>query len=568
MDVPGSSDLVFTTINRWRRCFAMREKNQYAPWKLPFLRAIGVRVDWGGNFIVIQRCGLFGGQRPWDLSPVFFYFHGLDLKYTDWSGDKGFSMNEYLLEQPMADVKIQDQRFGDIAVHMNLVAQDKLDRALVVQKMIFARTKVQMPIGKVLKEMSAITQEQIDTVLDAQRYLTSDQNKDGQCEVPEKASHVEGTVRGLCLNLSKDKLVATLSPSEDSPEGFTLAAVKRYLADRKVIFGLVDDDALMKYLQQNPLPEEPFTVARGIPPVPAQPPKIVYHFDTDPLRIGTLNADGYMDWKNRGDIPQAAVGDLLVEKIIGKPGTPGTSVSGGELTPPRIRDPQIKCGKGAERSEDGLRVMAKIAGTPKLGSDGKIAVFGMLPINGDIGVETGHIHFDGYIEASGGVTSGYSVKGKGFRTSGIQDAVIEIEEDLNCTGGIYGSTLKVGGNIKAGHIHNCTVAVLGDIVVKKEIYGSTVETTGRCMIGEGKIVSSSIDAKKGVYARTIGSDASSPCTLTVGIDRKYHRDKAIYEEETGRVAASKKGCWSIRPGNFRTAGIHHGSAGGPGSGAG
>ena len=62
-----------------------------------------------------------------------------------------------------------DKRFGDIAIDMQLLSKDILDRALVVQGLIFTRTKVHMAIGKVLKEMGALTQEQIDSVLDAQK---------------------------------------------------------------------------------------------------------------------------------------------------------------------------------------------------------------------------------------------------------------------------------------------------------------------------------------------------------------------------------------------------------------
>jgi uncharacterized protein (DUF342 family) len=207
---------------------------------------------------------------------------------------------------------------------------------------------------------------------------------------------------------------------------------------------------------------------------------------------------------------------------------------------PKAREPKLKCGKGAARSEDGRQIIAKTSGTPRLASNGKVVVFGVLQVEGDIGIETGNLDYEGYIEASGGVDSGYSVKGKGLRATGIQDAVIEIEEDLNCLGGIYGSTVKVGGNLKAGHIHNCTIEVLGDLVVKKEIYDSTVETNGRCLIGEGKLIASTIDAKKGIYAKTIGSDASNPCTLTVGIDRQYQRDMGLYEDELTELKRQKK----------------------------
>jgi uncharacterized protein (DUF342 family) len=158
-------------------------------------------------------------------------------------------------------------------------------------------------------------------------------------------------------------------------------------------------------------------------------------------------------------------------------------------------------------------------------------VFGVLNIDGDVGVETGHIEFDGHIETTGGVCTGYSVKGKGLRTTEIQDATIELEEDLECHGGIYGSTIKVGGHLKASHIHNCTIEVLGELVAEKEIFDSTIETNGRCLIVEGKLIGTQIDAKKGVYAKDIGSEGSSPCELTVGFDRKYERDLAASNAE-------------------------------------
>jgi len=427
-------------------------------------------------------------------------------------------------EIPMVDQSGQENRFGEIAVNMNLVSQAKIDRALVIQKMVFSRTKVHMPIGKVLKEMGVLTPEQIESILETQRYLSLDQTEDCKLRLSAENPKTQAPLTGLKLIISEDKLSAYLCPSDVQPSGLTLQAVREFIAGQGVDFGLVDEQVLLKYISQNPLPGEPFKIASGAAPVEGRAPEIIYHFDTDPLRIGTLKSDGTMDWKNRGEIPQVNVGDLLVEKKPGQPGLPGTSVCGQELPPPRIRDPRLKCGKGAQRSEDGMQILAKVDGTPKLSSDGKVFVYGILNIEGDIGVETGNMEFEGYIEAQGQVTAGYTVKAKGLRTSGIQDAVIEVAEDLICDGGIYGSSIQVGGNMKASHIHNCTIEILGDLIVKKEIFDSNIQTNGRCLIGEGKIITSNIDAKKGIEAFEIGSAASHPCRLAVGFDRKYERD--------------------------------------------
>ena len=451
----------------------------------------------------------------------------------------------------MAGMLEPDKRFGDIAIDMQLLTKEKLDRALVVQELIFSRSKVHMAIGKVLKEMGALNQEQIDSILAAQTYLTAENDDDDcGCKLPDTDDDAASEkIIPLSVTIPKDKLSAFIAPNkgyQKGSNGLSVEGIKEFLKARSVVTGLVDDKILSDYLAQDPLPMTPFKIAQGTPAIPGKPAEIIYHFDTDPLRIGTLKDDGTMDWKNRGDVPLVRVGDLLVEKTKGEPGQPGTTVCGKELAPPRLRNPKIKGGKGTQRSEDGNQILAKVDGTPKLSSDGKVFVFGVLNIDSDIGVETGHVDYDGYIESTGGVQSGYTVRSKGLRTADIQDATIEIQEDLECHGGIYGSTIKVGGNMKASHIHNCTIEVTGELVVKKEIYDSTIETNGRCLILEGKIISTQVDAKKGIYAKNIGSEGSTPCVLTVGYDRQYERDMAAYKSEKNeliqQLAEAEKAC--------------------------
>ena len=134
----------------------------------------------------------------------------------------------------MIDQDGNTNRFGEIAVNMNFVPQAKLDRALVIQKLILSRTKVHMPIGKVLMEMGALTQEQIDTILETQRYLSVDEPKDCKERVPAKTPGSPGTLTGLKLIISEDKLSAYLCPSDVQPSGLCLQAVKDFIAGHAV----------------------------------------------------------------------------------------------------------------------------------------------------------------------------------------------------------------------------------------------------------------------------------------------------------------------------------------------
>jgi hypothetical protein len=80
---------------------------------------------------------------------------------------------------------------------------------------------------------------------------------------------------------------------------------------------------------------EGWTIATGTDPIPDTPPQIKYHFDTDPLKIGTLTEDGLMDWKDRGKLPQVKEGDLLAEKIPGPKGKEGMDVYGKKIPIPK-----------------------------------------------------------------------------------------------------------------------------------------------------------------------------------------------------------------------------------------
>lgn len=442
----------------------------------------------------------------------------------------------------MSSTERQDERFGDIAIKEQMVTREKIERALVIQRCISSRTKVYMPLGSVLLKMGLLTEPQIDEVLKIQNNMQPDDSaaaSENTC-----SSQEEGDSGEACLNLtvSGDKLTATIAAVGDNVPPPPLEKVKKLIAEKEIVHGLISDQLMKAHLQKSPLPREPFVVAQGEPPVPGNPPEIRYYFDTDPLRIGTLLEDGSMDWKNRGDIPQVKPDELLAEKVGGNPGQPGTNIFGQEVLPPRIKEPPLKFTKGAGRSEDGKQIFSKVAGMPKLGGDGRIGVSRVLPIETEIGIETGNIEFDGLIEVNGGVASGYTVRGVSLDAKEIQNATIELSEDLVSDAGIYGSKVVVGGHLKASHLHNSTVEVLGDLLVDKEIFSCTIHVNGRCLIDNGKIIASNITAKKGVQVKDIGTEASKPSELTVGVDFKFERDMEAAKEELVAIQERQSEC--------------------------
>ncbi len=445
----------------------------------------------------------------------------------------------------MSDETGRDNRFGVIAVEMNFVDQKMVDKAVVVQSRIFEKTHVSMPLGQILTEMGAISTDQRNEILQMQREIAGKIKNEDTPEAPKrKRKATQSAEKGgstLDINVSKSKLTASAYIDGKVPaKEFDIGDVKIMLHAEGILHGVADDEQIKAFLRGDVGLGERWTIASGTDPIPDTPPQIKYHFDTDPLKIGTLTEDGLMDWKERGVLPQVKEGDLLAEKIPGPKGKEGMDVYGKKIPIPKLREKRFKCKKGARLSEDGMQVHASLSGIPKLSVTGEISVMPTLQIQGDISLKTGHVTFDGHIEVAGTVEKGYRVKGGSLRANEILDAEIDITGDITATNGIFGSTIRSGGNLKAGHIHNADVVLAGDMAVEKEIIESKVEANGRCLINDGIIIASTISAKMGITAMDIGTQASKSSELVVGIDQQMEREKRAIKEEIQAIKTERE----------------------------
>ena len=445
----------------------------------------------------------------------------------------------------MAGDATKNKRFGDIAVEMNVIKQITVDKALVVQKRIFEKTRVSMPIDEILIEMGVITADTRDEILKMKRALEgqpSAQESPSAAHSKRKPRSIPGCAGShLDITVSKDKLTAFAFIEGAVPVSeFDVNDVKIMLHSDSILHGIATDSQIDAFLNGKLSVGEPWVIASGTEPIPDTPPQIKYHFDTDPLKVGTLTEDGLMDWKERGQLPQVKEGALLAEKIPGPKGKQGMDVYGKKIPIPKRREKRFKCGKGARRSEDGMQVHATLSGIPKLSIAGDISVMPTLHIQGDISLETGHVEFDGHIEVAGAVEKGYRVKGGSLRATEIRDAQIDIDGDISATNGIFGAFIRSGGNLKAGHIHNANMVLAGDLVVEKEIIESRIEANGRCLINDGIIISSIISAKMGITAMDIGTEASKPSELIVGIDQQLEREADSLRKEIQHLKAERE----------------------------
>jgi hypothetical protein len=134
------------------------------------------------------------------------------------------------------------------------------------------------------------------------------------------------------------------------------------------------------------------------------------------------------------------------------------------------------------------------------------------------------VDFGGDIHVAGGIQNDYRVKGHSLSADEILTAEIDMAGDIVIAGGIIGSAINSGGNIRATFVRGADIKAFGDVIVKKGIRDSQIETSGACIIKGGTILSSTITAKKGIWASQIGSDVSKPCILAVGVNDRVSNE--------------------------------------------
>ena len=321
----------------------------------------------------------------------------------------------------------------------------------------------------------------------------------------------------LDLVVSEDKLHAYLLP-KGGLSSITIEIIMKFLKEKRISHGIVEEQEIEGFLLGGGQQDQPWLVATGKEPTPGKDAQLTFFFEKDPHKIGAIRSGGAVDFKDKGDIPFIHEGAVLVEKTPLVKAESGMDVHGSRIPIREAKDVLLNIGPGTKKSEDGLKILAKVSGRPELLADGKVCVFPELNVDGDVGLETGHISFDGFIKVKGVIQEGFRVRGKKLSTQGIFKSEIEIDGDILVDGGIIGAKIFCKGNLKARYISSAQIETLGDVIVEGEVVNSKIETNGALIahLPSSKILSSHISARKGVEAYQVGSESSHSCEIFIG----------------------------------------------------
>lgn len=285
---------------------------------------------------------------------------------------------------------------------------------------------------------------------------------------------------------------------------------------------------------------KPYVIAIGTPPQRGSDAKITYL--ERPERRPIIDSDGRADYFDMNFILEIEEGDWLGEKLNAEEGISGTNIKGGLIPALKGKDLNLKYDPKSvfEVEELGKIVLrAKTSGVLDI-QNGIISIQKHLPIQGDVGVETGNITFDGSISIRGTVTNGFSVVASGDisieSSEGVLNAnhIHSVYGDIFIRGGIFGkgeSIVEAGGNIFIKHANESILTANKDIHIGYYALGSTIRATN-VFIDErkGKIIGGRTEAKNVISAAYSGNHLERRTDLTVhGINRQALQDEVKFK---------------------------------------
>jgi uncharacterized protein (DUF342 family) len=330
----------------------------------------------------------------------------------------------------------------------------------------------------------------------------------------------------VAISITEDRMSAFLQCIEpDSAGKITKTGLVGLLQLNGVVAGL-NEEALTTFCNQ-PLAyvTSPLLVAQGTSPVDGIDGYIDNIFSLENNKRKPLQLeDGSVDYRELLQLNNAAKGQLVAQRILPTAGTPGQTVTGEGVPAKDGKEARFNQGKNVVIEQDKMKMYAVIDGLVTQTDKGKLNVFPVYEVNGDVDYHIGNIDFIGNVVVRGNVLSGFKVKAAGdIRiTGGVEGAELEADGSIDIASGIFAGNkgfVKAGVDVKSSFMQEANVTAGQDILVSQSILHSNVRA-GRgvhCKGTNGLIVGGSIQAGELIVARTIGNTMSTATVLEVGV---------------------------------------------------
>lgn len=338
------------------------------------------------------------------------------------------------------------------------------------------------------------------------------------------------------LEISSDKMEAYITIYEsqsfiqENLENLQIN-LQKLLQDNQIVYGHQPLDLLTVKTSKS------YIIAKGLPPQKGADAKISYLQQAEKTPV--INEDGKADYFDMNFLVEINEGSWLGEKVPAKQGIAGKNILG-ESVPALMGDdfPLKYDTKSAyEVEEEGKTVLrSKTKGV--IGEvNGLLTVQKHLVIDGDVGLETGNLKFDGSIQVRGTVMPGYSIVSSGDisieSNEGVHAAELikSTEGDVLIKGGIFGrgvTKVEAHHNIFVKHANECTLEAKDNIHIGFYSLGATIFCDSLVLDErKGKIIGGKAIAINSITSAYTGNNSERKTELIVqGIDRKILTENA------------------------------------------
>ena len=330
----------------------------------------------------------------------------------------------------------------------------------------------------------------------------------------------------VAVSVSEDRMSAFVQLMDpDAAGSLSKEGLEQLLKANGVVFGILED-AIADFLI-NPLSyvSTPLLIAQGVHPVPGEDGFIENLFNPEFRQRKPMELEGgAVDYRQLMQLSNASKGQLIAQRVLQTKGTPGMSVTGESISGKDGKEVRFKLGKNVVVDAEKMNMYAVIDGLVTVTERGKINVFPVYEVNGDVDYSVGNIDFIGTVVVRGNVLSGFRVKAAGdIRiTGGVEGAEVEAEGSVDIASGIFAAGkgfVKAGVDVKSSFMQEANVYAGQNVIVSQSILHSNVRA-GKSVICKGVkglIVGGSVQAGEYIQARTVGNTTSTATALEVGV---------------------------------------------------
>lgn len=350
------------------------------------------------------------------------------------------------------------------------------------------------------------------------------------------------------ISISNDALKAflTIEPPLGSGLPLNYENVKKIIDEEGIKKG-IDEEALKEAVERSGNGEavENVLIAQGKRPVNETGRKPKFHVQFASGKRVLIRENGRADYKNK-DLITTVVKDQLLAEVDKSEikAEDGWDVMGNVLPAVRQAEIVLDAGKNVRKEEnpDGtLKFFAEKSGE-LVYERNTLEVLEVHTVDGDVGVKTGNINFEGSVIIKGSVQDGYKVIAGGDIIVGenVQAALLSAEGSIIVKNGVKGAgraILRTKKNIEAGFIEQATVLAVGDVKVTGSCLRCRIKCNSKVTLetDKGSLIGGEVRAKNGIEVANLGSESWAKTAVSFGQDYLIGDQLQLEEKEIDKL---------------------------------